>query len=164
VINSDASPINKIDCFNEAQNFVWNRLKNTYFKEFLESPYYFLHKIEVYRIGSLQLVDILRDRQLLGLFGDAMEMEGRLNLLEFILSVDNFYHASKTAESDLIVKNAMQIYNRFFQIDAKDSLNFDPMIRNEIEEKICTKNGTPPVDMFERARQAASAILETVGC
>lgn len=91
-----------------------------------------------------------------------MELESRLNLLEFILSVDNFYHASKTAESSIIVKNAMQIYNRFFQIDASDSLNFDPAIRNEIEEKICTNNGIPPVDMFERARQAAFAILETV--
>jgi hypothetical protein len=40
------------------------------FNDFLDSPYYCMHKIEVYKIGSLQLIDILHDRQLLTLFAD----------------------------------------------------------------------------------------------
>jgi hypothetical protein len=90
-----------------------------------------------------------------------MELEGRINLLEFILAVENFNQASTSKESSLNVENAMQIYNRFFQVGAEHSLNFDPTIRNEIEENICSKNGAPSLDTFERARQAASAILET---
>lgn len=91
-----------------------------------------------------------------------MEQEGRLNLLEFIIEVESFNQATTSNDSSFIVENAVQIYNRYFQIDASNSLNFDSAIRNEIEESICSKNGTPSIDTFEKAKDAANAILETV--
>jgi hypothetical protein len=71
VLNSeDSGLIGKIDCFDKAQRFVWNELKSRYFKDFLNSPYYLMHKVEVYKVGSLQLTDILEDHQVLRLFAD----------------------------------------------------------------------------------------------
>lgn len=91
-----------------------------------------------------------------------MELEGRLNLLEFLLAVDNFHQETRNAEPSAILEQCMVVYKRFFQIEAPDSLNFDPTIRNEIEESICTDGASPSLDTFERAKQAAHAILETV--
>jgi hypothetical protein len=91
-----------------------------------------------------------------------MELEGRLNLLEFLLSVDKFNKETVSADPPEILEQCMAIYKRFFQIEAPDSLNFDPTIRNEIEESICTDGASPSLDTFEKARQAAHAILETV--
>jgi hypothetical protein len=91
-----------------------------------------------------------------------MEFEGRLNLLEFLLAVDHFDQETRNAEPSTILEQCMVIYKRFFQIEAPDSLDFDPIIRNEIEENICTDGASPSLDTFERARKAAHAILETV--
>lgn len=70
LLNSDASLVDNMDCFDPAQRFVWDELKHGYFKQFLESPCFLAHKIEIYKAGSLQLADILQDHQLLRLFAD----------------------------------------------------------------------------------------------
>lgn len=43
-----------------------------YFNEFLNSPYYIMHKLEVCKSGSVQLFDILQDHQLLRIFADVI--------------------------------------------------------------------------------------------
>lgn len=90
-----------------------------------------------------------------------MDLEGRRNLIEFLMVVETLATKNRTGSSP-ILEDFMSIYNRFFQIEAPESLSFDNTIRNEIEERICNKNGTPPLNTFERAKEAATAILETV--
>ncbi|KAI6176476.1 Regulator of G-protein signaling rgs-5 [Aphelenchoides bicaudatus] len=161
VVNSEPDSLNDVDCFDKAQKLVVNELKNRHFADFLVSPFYFMHKVEVYRGGFLQLTDILQDRPIMRIFADFMEAEGRLNLLEFLLAVENFHKETQNAEPSTILEQCMIVYKRFFQIEAPDSLNFDPTIRNEIEESISTKGVSPSLSTFERAKHAAYAILET---
>lgn len=78
------------------------------------------------------------------------------------MAIDSFATLDNDSPSSSLIENSMLIYNRFFSIDACDSLNFDPSIRNEVEENICSENGTPSLETFDRAKHAAHAILDTV--
>uniref|UniRef100_A0AC35FNV1 RGS domain-containing protein n=1 Tax=Panagrolaimus sp. PS1159 TaxID=55785 RepID=A0AC35FNV1_9BILA len=150
------------NCFDEAQNYVWNQLENRYYKEFLASVFYSKYLLEIYTNGDLNINDILKTHSLLCTFLEFLEdiddNYGQ-NLLEFIICIRDSEQA-KGADAQTLVDDAIVIYDKYFSMQATNSLNFDDTIRIEIESKICTDSGIPEPNAYEKPYNLACASLQ----
>uniref|UniRef100_A0A7E4WAF4 RGS domain-containing protein n=1 Tax=Panagrellus redivivus TaxID=6233 RepID=A0A7E4WAF4_PANRE len=149
-------------CFDVAQCLVRERLENRHFKEFLISVFFSKYLYEIYTSGLLTIMDILKTLNVLCAFLEFLENEqdsrGR-NLLEFIISIRDAEQSNVTEEETLI-EDAMIIYDKYFSMQATNSLQFSDAIRIEVESKICTENGVPDPSAFERPFALACQILQ----
>ncbi|KAI1729970.1 regulator of G protein signaling domain-containing protein [Ditylenchus destructor] len=154
--------------FVEAQNYIGNLLINRYFKEFLRSNFYARYNVEILQSGRFSLEDILRSHRLLCGFIEFLETQEQRKLLEFLIAVDSF--VSQLDESTTLnarngddvnfQDDAMVIYDRYFSMQATESLGFGDEIRIEIEGNICTMDGIPKKDAFEKPRQIVAETLQ----
>jgi A-kinase anchor protein 10 len=150
------------NCFDEAQNYVWNQLENRYYKEFLASVFYSKYLLEIYTNGDLNINDILKTHSLLCTFLEFLEdindNYGQ-NLLEFIICIRDSEQA-KGADAQTLLDDAIVIYDKYFSMQATNSLNFDDTIRIEIESNICTDSGIPEPNAYEKPYNLACASLQ----
>ncbi|CAD5214380.1 unnamed protein product [Bursaphelenchus okinawaensis] len=157
----DFETLNKVDCYSKAQSYVWDQLKNVHFKGFMKSPYFIMHQVECFKTGCLELVDILSDHRLLSPFVEFLESQHRQNLIEFILTVESYEEQIVNCSPEEKQEAAMIIYNKYISMQATDPLEFDSAIRTDVESKICTENGIPQGAVFNKAKYASQAVLET---
>ncbi|KAE9549185.1 hypothetical protein FO519_007597 [Halicephalobus sp. NKZ332] len=151
----------KSDCFDEAQAYVLDSLENRYYKEFLTSVFYSKFLLELCSAG-LNIYDILGTHTILCAFLEYLEIledDHGQNLLEFIINVRDSEQAKGT-DPETLVEDAMVIYDKYFSMQATNNLNFGDEIRIEIESKICTENGLPEKDIFEKPYNTACSELQ----
>ncbi|KAI1717132.1 regulator of G protein signaling domain-containing protein [Ditylenchus destructor] len=154
--------------FIEAQNYIGNLLINRYFKEFLRSNFYARYNVEILQSGRFSLEDILRSHRLLCGFIEFLETQEQRKLLEFLIAVDSFVsqldesssHNARNGEDVNFQDDAMVIYDRYFSMQATEPLGFGDEIRIEIEGNICTMDGIPKKDAFEKPRQIVAETLQ----
>ena len=154
----------KSNCFDEAQSFILELLENRYYKEFLTSVYYAKFLLELCTSGSLNIYDILGTHTILCAFLEFLEVtedDHGQNLLEFIINVRDSEQA-KSSDPKTLVEDAMVIYDKYFSMQATNNLHFGDEIRIEVESKICTENGLPDNDSFEKPYNAACSELQKV--
>ena len=154
----------KSNCFDEAQSFALELLENRYYKEFLTSVYYAKFLLELCTSGSLNIYDILGIHTILCAFLEyleAAEDDHGQNLLEFIINVRDSEQA-KSSDPETLVEDAMVIYDKYFSMQATNNLHFGDEIRIAVESKICTENGLPDNDSFEKPYNTACSELQKV--
>uniref|UniRef100_A0A914Z4U6 RGS domain-containing protein n=1 Tax=Panagrolaimus superbus TaxID=310955 RepID=A0A914Z4U6_9BILA len=116
----------------------------------------------MYTNGALNINDILKTHSLLCAFLEFLEDINdnyAQNLLEFIISIRDSEQA-KGADAQTLVDDAIIIYDKYFSMQATNSLNFDDVIRIEIESKICTESGIPETNAYEKPYNLACAALQ----
>uniref|UniRef100_A0A914CYA6 RGS domain-containing protein n=1 Tax=Acrobeloides nanus TaxID=290746 RepID=A0A914CYA6_9BILA len=163
VIDNICQVNGKVDAhgFDDAQKFVWDIMERRYFKEFMHSVYYAKHQLEVLQNGNLTLDVILKTHSLLCAFIEFLDDQHGRNLLEFVIAVESFnQELKKTVDPEIAVDDAIIIYDKYFSMQATNSLNFGNEIRVEVEAKICTESGFPTADAFEKSQKMASDLLK----
>ena len=89
-----------------------------------------------------------------------MDQEGRRQWIEFWLAANNFRSqwTSQNASDDALI-----IYNKYFSLQASQSLGLADGIRLAIEENICSGvKCSPGPDCFEQALQVVLSVMEKV--
>lgn len=137
------------DCFNEAQQFVLDRLDREYLKQFLDSEYYCKYCLEVLTGGDLQLSDILYSESALFYFMEFLEQEQCRDYLDFWMSATNFRRHSMMASEDtpsssslsqVAASDAMVLYEKYFSLQATNPLKLSDSVRSVVEECICSQS------------------------
>ncbi|TKR68428.1 hypothetical protein L596_024417 [Steinernema carpocapsae] len=147
--------------FDAAYEHVKKILDDRYFKQFLLSVYYNKHLIDVLSGGALSLADILKTQLLLCAFIDFLDIENARSYLEFLIAAESFCEEIKECADDTqALDDAMIIYDKFFSMQATDSLNMGDKVRMMIEENICTASGRPETDCFKSPMKIALVTLQ----
>lgn len=135
--------------FVEAQQYVLNQLENDYVDAFLESNFYHVYCIEVLN-SDVHITDILYNEAALFYFMEFVEQENQqstgpidFKYFDFWISAVNFQrqlatdaHDAQQAQSDALV-----LYEKFFSLQATQSLHLSDRIRFNVEERICAESG-----------------------
>ncbi|GAB6030002.1 A-kinase anchor protein 10, mitochondrial [Chamberlinius hualienensis] len=151
-------------CFLTIQQFVYTNLQKEYFNLFLQSVFYCKYQLDVLTAGCVTIVDILYNENALVYFMEFMEQEGQRELVEFWLTVDNFYmhYAGQTEseyDSSQVQDDAMVLYEKYFSLQALCPLGFSDEIRFEVEQNICRVGGPLPT-CFEGATRLVLHVLD----
>ncbi|XP_042562117.1 A-kinase anchor protein 10, mitochondrial isoform X2 [Clupea harengus] len=153
------------NCFVIAQSVVFIIMEQQHFIEFLRSHHFCKYQIEVLTSGSVFLADILFSESALFYFSEYMEKEEAVNVLQFWLAADNFQDqlAAKKGQYDgqEAQNDAMILYDKYFSLQATNSLGFDDSVRMEIESNICREGGPLP-DCFTTPLRQAWTTMEKV--
>ncbi|XP_041947035.1 A-kinase anchor protein 10, mitochondrial isoform X4 [Alosa sapidissima] len=153
------------NCFVIAQSVVITIMEQQHLSEFMRSHHFCKYQIEVLTSGSVFLADILFSESALFYFSEYMEKEEAVNVLQFWLAADNFQDqlAAKKGQYDgqEAQNDAMILYDKYFSLQATNSLGFDDSVRMEIESNICREGGPLP-DCFTTPLRQAWTTMEKV--
>ncbi|CAB4038255.1 A-kinase anchor 10, mitochondrial, partial [Paramuricea clavata] len=155
------------DCFKVAQKFAFNTLQNRYFDDFIRSSYYHKHIMDILTSGKVFLADIMYNDNAMFYFMEFIEQEEKSYLLAFWIAVDSFWQElqskldSKEYNADEALDDAMVLYDKYFSMQASNSLGVSDETRIRIENKICREGGPLP-DCFEEPMENVLTLLEEV--
>lgn len=140
------------DIFQVVQKLVFNRINNQYFENYLQSVYHCKYQIDILTSGSLTIEDIIYNQMALFYFMEYLEQEQCSPLLEFVMAVVNYKEHLKTNvnyDPEQAQNDAIILYDKYFSLQATNSLGFSSDIRFYVEENIC-RDGGPAPDCFHR--------------
>lgn len=96
-----------------------------------------------------------------------MEQENAENLASFIKDAEHFREFCQRAiksqqyNADAIQSDAMVLYDKYFSMQATNSLKFDDSIRFDVENEICREGGPTP-DCFDKPVRLVLQKLQNV--
>ncbi|XP_046841261.1 A-kinase anchor protein 10, mitochondrial-like [Xenia sp. Carnegie-2017] len=155
------------DCFHVAQNFAFDILRSKYFDDFLRSSFYHKHIMDILTSGRVFLADIMYNDEAMFYFMEFMEQEGKSYLLAFWIAADAFREElqsklnKKLYNSREALEDAMVLYDKYFSMQASNSLGVGDETRIRIENKIC-RDGGPLPECFEEPMENVLTLLEEV--
>uniref|UniRef100_A0A914WH81 RGS domain-containing protein n=1 Tax=Plectus sambesii TaxID=2011161 RepID=A0A914WH81_9BILA len=151
------------ECFQLAQEFVFQIIENRYFIEFVTSIYYCKHQVDVLTSGKVVLADILHNQSALPYFMELLDRDGKRSLVEFWLAADSFAEDLKRRKDYSVEEaqaDAMVLYDKYFSMQASHPVEFADRVRMELELNICRAEGGPLPDCFDHAQRCAYALME----
>lgn len=157
----DCDSIDLFEAFQDAQNHVLEVMEKEYLSDFLESSFYCKYTVDVLTSESLNLREILYSESALFFFMEFLEQEKDSKLLpylEFWLSATNFRKQTEQS-SQQMKSDALVIYEKWFSLQATQSLNFPNHIRTKLEESICSSD-TSIVNCFDVPIQIVEIFLD----
>lgn len=167
-------------CFEAAQREVFRQLEQGFYPDFLSSSFYAKYQLQVFTCdggSGVTIGGLLHNEMLLFHFMEFMESEGRSErgLLEFWMTANNFRQQfgnvtnnnstaagenSSTPDESFVQSDAVLIYEKFVSLQASTPLGFSSSIRSEIEEKICSVDGTVDPSCFDSALALVELVLQ----
>ncbi|XP_028400711.1 A-kinase anchor protein 10, mitochondrial-like [Dendronephthya gigantea] len=155
------------NCFNAAQKFAYDTLQSRYFDDFIRSSHYQKHIMDILTSGKVFLADIMYNDDAMFYFMEFMEQEGKSYLLAFWFAVDSFCQELQSKldkeeyNPDQALSDAMVLYDKYFSMQATNSLGVSDETRIRIENKICREGGPLP-ECFEEPMENVLTLLEEV--
>lgn len=135
--NQDSKNISP-NCFDEAQNQIFSRLESEFLTEFLESIFYSKFTVDILSNDEITLNDILFSESALFYFMEFLEQENKRIFLEFWMSANNFKNnLENDYEHNHAQNDAMILYEKYFSLQATNSLELSKNIRLTVESNIC---------------------------
>lgn len=135
--NQDSTNISP-NCFDDAQNQIFNRLENKFLNEFLESMFYSKFTVDILSNDEITLNDILFSESALFYFMEFLEQENKRVFLEFWMSANNFKNnLENDYEHNHAQNDAMILYEKYFSLQATNSLEMSKNVRLTVESNIC---------------------------
>lgn len=145
--------------FTDAQQFVYEILEHTYMNAYFDSLFYCKYTKEILASDNINIYDILNNESALFYFMEYLEQLNKHIYLEFWLTATNYKKLFDidimTLENNNIDKDnykgspnkvsqndAVVIYDKYFSLQATNSLNLSDRVRYDIEENICSKDNT----------------------
>lgn len=130
--------------FTDAQNYILDRLDKVYLNSFIESSFYCKYCVDILTGDKLKISDILHCEALLFYFMEFLEQENDRLYLDFWIAATNFKklfknietYNNKEAQDDSLI-----LYEKYFSLQATNSLKMSDTVRYRIEERICAENG-----------------------
>lgn len=135
--NQDSKNISA-NCFDEAQNQIYCRLEVDFLNEFLESIFYSKFTVDILSNDEITLNDILFSESALFYFMEFLEQENKRIILEFWISAKHFKDNLEMDYQHINAQNdAMILYEKYFSLQATNSLEMSKNVRLTIESNIC---------------------------
>eukprot|EP00118_Oscarella_pearsei_P005358 m.24577 g.24577 ORF g.24577 m.24577 type:complete len:571 (+) comp28646_c0_seq4:43-1755(+) len=153
------------ECFQQAQDQVFDLLQERYYKEFLASQYMCRYQIDVLTGGKFGLHDILHHEAMLGYFVQFLEREEDIGYLEFWLTAEHLQEQLLnqtrlgTYDADVATNDCMILYDKYFSLQATHPVGFDDQARFEVENSICREGGPLPM-CFSTSQKIAYSKME----
>uniref|UniRef100_F1KXC4 Regulator of G-protein signaling rgs-5 n=1 Tax=Ascaris suum TaxID=6253 RepID=F1KXC4_ASCSU len=141
-------------------------LNNNEHSEDLGHPSNVEHRVVRRTAIADTLAETLRDSSALAYFIQFMETIGQLNLVKFWLHVESFKASAATVGRNdealiTMTKNdAANIFAKYICSDAPCSIGITEKLRNEVIERICTKDGMLDTHCLDGAQQFVRNIME----
>ncbi|KAG5674784.1 hypothetical protein PVAND_004733 [Polypedilum vanderplanki] len=154
--------LNNLWCaFEDAQKFIFDIMEREYLQEFLESSFYCKYTIDVLTSESLCLAEILCSETALFYFMEFLEQEdnSKLSYLEFWLNARNF-RKQEELSSDQLRTDALVIYEKWFSLQATNSLKFSNKTRTKVEEQICADSIEQLLKCFDEPIKIVEIFLD----
>lgn len=133
--NQDSKNISP-NCFDEAQSQIFVRLENEFLNEFVESVFYSKFTVDILSSDEITLNDILFSESALFYFMEFLEQENKRIFLEFWMSANNFKN-NLDYEHNHAQNDAMILYEKYFSLQATNSLEMSKNVRLTVESNIC---------------------------
>lgn len=137
--------------FTDAQNYILERLDNLYLNSFIESSFYCKYCVDILTGENLKISDILHCEALLFYFMEFLEQENDRLYLDFWIAATNFkklFKGTETYNNKEAQDDALILYEKYFSLQATNSLKMSNAVRYRIEERICAEKG-PINDCFD---------------
>lgn len=135
--NQDSKNISA-NCFDEAQKQIFLRLENDFLNDFLESIFYSKFTVDILSNDQINLNDILFSETALFYFMEFLEQENKRIMLEFWVSAKHFKQNLEIDYQHTNAQNdAMILYEKYFSLQATNSLEMSKTVRLTIESNIC---------------------------
>lgn len=135
--NQDSNNISA-NCFDEAQRQIFVRLENEFLNEFVESVFYSKFTVDILSNDEITLNDILFSESALFYFMEFLEQENKRIFLEFWMSANNFKNnLENDYEHNHAQNDAMILYEKYFSLQATNSLEMSKNVRLTVESNIC---------------------------
>ncbi len=157
-------------CFDSAKFQVIQSIDATHYLEFLRSPFYAKHQLEVITCdggSGVTAKGVLHNDALLFRLMEFMETIGKneRGLLEFWMAANNFKQQYVNNNNANTTENtcsgdAMLIYEKYISLQAAVPLGFNASVRSRIEEAICSENGIVSPLCFDEAMAVIEAALQ----
>lgn len=132
------------DCFEEAQQFILDKLEKEFLNDFLQSTFYAKYCVELIQSHNLNINDVLHSEVTLFYLMEYLEQHQERDCLEFwstainfrksYLSQEAYMRNEKEAQAD-----AMIIYEKFFSLQTEVKLWSSNKLRSHVESCICTE-------------------------
>lgn len=149
IVSSICHPEGLIDpeIFKGIQKSIFDKINSQYYENYLQSVYHCKYQIDILTSGSLTIEDIIYNQMALFYFMEYLEQEQCSALLEFVMAVVNFKEHLKTnaaCDGEQAQNDAIVLYDKYFSLQATNSLGFSSEIRYDVEENICREGGPSP--------------------
>jgi A-kinase anchor protein 10 len=141
----DENTLNLWEAFDDAQKHVMDIMEKDFLANFLESSFYFKYTVDVLTSDTLNLSEILQSEAALFFFMEFLEQEDKNNCklpyLEFWLAATNFRKQNDQSLQQMR-EDALVIYEKWFSLQATNSLQISNRVRTKVEESICSLDPT----------------------
>lgn len=129
--------------FVEAQQYVLTQLEIDYLDAFLESSFYHCYCTEMLTGDAVHIADILYNEAALFYFMEFVEQENQREYFDFWISAAHFRRqfANDAYDTAQAQSDALVLYEKFFSLQATQSLHLSDSIRFGVEERICAESG-----------------------
>ncbi|CAF1142618.1 unnamed protein product [Adineta ricciae] len=161
---SDESSQPDPNCFQMAREYIWQLIERSEYQTYLQSSFHIKYQLKIVKGNQLQLHDFLYHKPSLSYLIEFAERENIIDLVRFWIDVEQFYHniTNRELNDQILVENALSIYDQYISMQAPARLGFDDAIRTKIECSICQPDRTigPLVDTFDQAVWMIYTILQ----
>lgn len=147
--NCDSATLVSPYCFAEAQQFVLERMEREYLRRFLDSEFYCKYCVEILTSDDLRLADLLYSDCALFYFMEFLEQAQTRDFLDFWMSATNFRRDSTACPVAERRTDAMVLYDKYFSLQATNSLQLSDTVRSQVEERICSTEERVLVTCFD---------------
>ncbi|CAF0802152.1 unnamed protein product, partial [Didymodactylos carnosus] len=157
------SPNPETNCFQMAKDFVWKLIEQTSYRSYLSSTYHVRYQLKLLTSSDIRLHDILYNDSSLSYFMEFIEQQHSIDLLRFWLTIEHYYQntLNPIIDNQTLTENALNIYEQYISLQARNRLGFDDAIRARIECSICQQdvNSGPSADTFDQTAWIVYNIL-----
>lgn len=130
--------------FSDAQAYVLDHIDKEYLNQFMDSSFYCKYCVDILTSEYLKIQDILCCEAALFYFMEFLEQEHHREYLDFWIAATNFKKQldnTETYDQQQAQTDALVLYEKYFSLQATNSLHVSDRIRFKIEERICTESG-----------------------
>ncbi|KAG4074500.1 hypothetical protein HA402_015789 [Bradysia odoriphaga] len=129
--------------FSDAQLYVLDNIEKEYLNQFIDSSFYCKYCVDILTSEHLKIQDILCCEAALFYFMEFLEQEHHREYLDFWIAATNFkkqFENIATYDKQQAQTDALVLYEKYFSLQATNSLRVSDCVRFKIEERICTES------------------------
>ncbi|XP_037040163.1 A-kinase anchor protein 10, mitochondrial [Bradysia coprophila] len=129
--------------FSDAQLYVLDNIEKEYLNQFIDSSFYCKYCVDILTSEHLKIQDILCCEAALFYFMEFLEQEHHREYLDFWIAATNFkkqFENIATYDKQQAQTDALVLYEKYFSLQATNSLRVSDSVRFKIEERICTES------------------------
>lgn len=130
--------------FSNAQLYVLEHIEKEYLNQFIDSSFYCKYCLDILTNEHLKIQDILCCEPALFYFMEFLEQEHHREYLDFWVAGTNFkkqFENATTYDKQQAQTDALVLYEKYFSLQATNSLQLSDTIRFKVEEQICAESG-----------------------